>query len=239
MKFIEHYDPPYELANRSKHPVERPTKAWEAFAFKDKVRESLRYCQNNLCGYCEIEVDERSRLGAHLEHIRNKEFHPNLTFDYRNIILSCFSTGGEVNALGEDLTAVSCGHSVGKRTQHNEELFISPTELNCQSFFSYELTGEIVPAYSLSESSIEYRRAKYTIDLLNLNCARLVRQRLEVLEEGYKIIDAFDYGQGNSNREGLRHFLSLELKPASTGYRQYFAFISLRQQFWSSLYQQL
>ena len=165
-------------------------------------------------------TDEQN-IGSHVEHILPKEIHPELTFDYDNLMFSCFATGGEIKADEKDHAPVSCGHAALKRTNNfDESLFIKPTDSDCERYFSFELDGEILPHPKLNDN--ESQRAQYTIGLLNLNCLRLKRLREDVIIEGYKIIDDLQDSVG-----ALQHFLELETLEFNGKLRD---FINLRKQ---------
>lgn len=65
-------------------------------------------------------------------------------------------------------------------------------------------------------------KTQNTIDVLNLNCKRLKRQREAVLEEGFEIINEL-----LDNSEALNYFLDLELNSVNNNY---FSFINLRRE---------
>ncbi len=101
---------------------------------------------------------------------------------------------------------VSCGHCQGKRQwPAYDPRFVSPTEPDCERYFAYRAgDGTVRPSPGLSAADAE--RAEYTINLLNLNCRRLCRERKDMLEEGYRIIAELD-----DSPAALGNFLDLEL----------------------------
>lgn len=104
--------------------------------------------------------------------------------------------------------------------QYDETLFIRPTEADCERYFFYELDGRIVPADNLSAQDTQ--RAVHTIEVLNLNCLRLIRHRAEVISEGYRILSELE-----SSPQAQQTFIELELSTYNGKLR---AFINTRKQ---------
>lgn len=192
---------------------EEATSSWRSFTGKEELSLNLNYIQKGLCAYCEISLD--SSLGNHIEHIKPKSIHPNLTFQYENLVLSCISSE---NINPNDPT-LSCGHY--KKSNYDNNLFISPTDPNCSTFFSCNLFGQIEPSLGLSES--EKQKVFYTIEVLNLNSLRLVRQRETIINEGFEIISELQ-----NDKESLKYFLELEFEEVNGKYS--FPFINIRKE---------
>ena len=119
------------------------------------------------CSYCEIilfsenkdSTEDKEDKECHIEHIKPKSKFGNLTFDYRNFLISC----------SENKT---CGHS---KQSIWDELFINPVEENPEEYFSYSIrTGKIIPK---KENGLEYEKAVKTIKILNLNENKLCEYR--------------------------------------------------------------
>ena len=219
---------PRLLANRQQQPVVEPRSAWQRFNGKQEVHQALLPAQKHLCAYCEIDLDDSPNgLGYHIEHIESKTLNPHLTFEFQNLMLSCFRTGGELRPTNEDPNPVSCGHAELKRdNQYDAAKFIKPTEQDCQKYFFYELDGRVVPHDELTEA--EFARAKHTIDVLNLNCLRLKRQREEVIVKGFEIYDDL-----KDDTNALECFIDLEINEIATN--KLFAFHTTRCQFFQDL----
>lgn len=183
-----------------------------------QLRNELSILQKGLCAYCQIRLD--SDIGCHIEHIWPKHAHPATTFQWSNLVLSCTDSHeiGPTRQTG----GVSCGHSENKRKwPAYDQRFISPTEPDCERYFEYRASdGNVRPANGLSTA--DTARASYTIDLLNLNCMRLCRQRKDMLEEGYRIISEL-----RTDASALKHFLDCELAEVGGKLR---AFFTARQQ---------
>ena len=216
--------PPLLQSCKTRQPIPiNPTEAWQRFTKRTTSRKQLKAAlhtrQNGLCVYCEIALEnsDNQNIGSHVDHILPKEKHPALTFDYHNLVLSCFSTGGEIKADEQDPTPVSCGHAQLKRTNNfDESLFIKPTDSNCEHFFSFELDGGAIPHPGLSSPDID--KAEHTLEVLNLNCLRLKRLREDTITQLYLIVSELQ-----SDNDVLKRFLTLELQETKS-------FINARKQ---------
>lgn len=205
-------DVPFELdrTHRANPVPANPAGAWNSFGGKDAVRRRLRHLQQHLCAYCECELD--SALGFHIDHVRAKSTFPQGTFLWTNLVLSCIHS----DEIGAVSNSVSCGHAKGSCPR----LPIEPTDPDCASHFNYSLSGKIGP--SPQGDTADQTRAHNTIALLNLNARRLVRERIEMLEEGYRELNAL-----GSDSVALEHFLACELDETNGKLRPY---ISARRQ---------
>ncbi|WP_103919469.1 retron system putative HNH endonuclease, partial [Candidatus Venteria ishoeyi] len=179
--------------------------------------------QQGLCAYCENRLD--SDMGQHIEHVQPKSRYPEKTFDYDNLVLSCRDS----DALkgGVDISDSSCGHYKGSR--YNAGKFISPIDADCEHYFFYSLTGEIL--VSDKSSTEEQEKVNYTVnELLNLNCRRLVRERADILLEGFRILQDL---KNQENDEVLKYFLDSELQSTNGKLQSY---TSIREQHLKSYY---
>jgi uncharacterized protein (TIGR02646 family) len=150
-----------------------PMEAWNKFSGKDELRQDLLLIQKGLCAYCENKLN--TDLGYHIEHIVPKAGNPHLTFEYTNLILSCIASEQLKNNTAT--SGISCGHA--KKSMYDKDLFVSPASTGCERYFRYELNGEIVPNPHLDSNNRD--KATYTIDLLKLNCLRLIRERESIM----------------------------------------------------------
>lgn len=215
---IKHKEVPRKLANRKEKGIpENPSNSWNSFNGKDELKVALTHLTFGLCAYCENRLD--TNLGSHIEHILSKSLNPELTFEYTNLMLSCIQDGKVEDDT--DTNPVSCGHSpLKKENNYNEELFIKPTELNVEKYFSFEVNGKIIPKAGLN--SVETQKVEHTLDVLNLNCNRLTRQRHKIIVEGYEIISEL------KSDEEINNLISLETDKVNGKYL--FSFINLRRQ---------
>ena len=182
-----------------------PEKAWENLGSgcKQEITNNyLRPEQYYLCAYTEIDLDE---LGCHIEHIKPKSRYPEYTFDYQNLILSGFNSDELQYYEYTDRFGghFKCGDG-SERDKYDSDLFISPLQVECENYFSYEVNGQVEPKPNLSAE--EKKRAIYTRDALNLNAPYLVRERRKVIEEMLPIIDDL-----LDNPYALYHFADMDL----------------------------
>lgn len=212
MIYVKHHTTaPRKLANRFTQGIPaNPQASWQSFDGKQELKENLSVIQNGLCAYCEIRLD--TSIENHLEHIDSKSLNPHKTFEYSNIVCSCIKDSLLDN---EDANPISCGHAKRRRS-----IDIKPTDIECEKYFSFDLFGRVVPNEILTIE--EKQKAQNTINILNLNCKRLKRQRETVIDEGYKIINEF-----LSDTDALNNFLDLELNTVNN---KYFSFINLRRE---------
>jgi uncharacterized protein (TIGR02646 family) len=127
----------------------------------DKQRLSLSFLDEQfyICGYCCGNVGIGN---AHNEHIvPQSRCKGQESLDYDNMIASC-------NAKE------TCGH--GKNREYDEKEFISPLERDCERHYKYTIDGAIV---GIDE------KAKYTIELLNLNSGPLKNARRNILKQSF------------------------------------------------------
>lgn len=130
--------------------------------------------QNEYCPYCEKRIYDNS--DGHIEHIKPRDYYPKEFQNYDNLLVSC----NEKN---------SCG--MYKKNKYDDK-FINPVIDNPLTYFNYNIaSGEIIPK-SNDDHSNEYKKAIYTIEVLNLNCYELTEARkalidiLEVYRENYE-----------------------------------------------------
>ena len=133
---------------------------WNDFQGTDEyraVKGSLICQQDNLCGYCEIVIQ---MTDSHIEHLKDKHNYPLDKFNYNNFIASCQHTD-------------SCGHNKG--TGYFPK-FVSPFDNNCEQKFTYTRNGKIIPS---DENDSD---ARDTINILGLNCKRLIDRRVGIIK---------------------------------------------------------
>ncbi len=152
---------------------------WQRFGDKQEVLDCLLAEQYQLCCYSELRAD-RQGLGYHIEHVENKSQHPQRTFDYSNLAASALHSADlapfvAAQPVGQQPQAIFGGHAPGKQQAVDMQRFVSPHQADCPRFFAYLSDGRIVPVDGLDHIAAD--RARYTIDLLNLNSPYLLIQR--------------------------------------------------------------
>jgi uncharacterized protein (TIGR02646 family) len=144
-----------------------PLDKWNDYSDeKIKLREYiLKEEQNYLCIYCESKVTKEN---SHLEHIKPKSLNINLTFDYNNIVVSC---NGTTFNPSDDKKQYNCGHK--KEAKHEEYKFLDPTRYkDIGLYFIYDYDD-----FKIYPSGKDDIKAKYMIDILQLNSGSLINAR--------------------------------------------------------------
>ncbi len=113
--------------------------------------------QDHLCAFTELRL-YASSSSSHIDHFRKRSLFPELTFDYRNLMVSC--------------NLEFCGAKFKDRRIVPEDyrLLINPTREDPADHLTYSFTGRIIPRRGSP-------KGERTISLLNLNHRALVEHR--------------------------------------------------------------
>ena len=167
-----------EPAEFTKYKSKNKIINWDSFnaEIKQVLKQYLLEEQeNSCCPYCEMEINLND---SQIEHIKPKDKFPKLLADHDNLVACC-------------LESKRCGNSKANKW---DELFINPVIENPEDYFEYDIkTGEITPIF---KEGNRYEKAKYTIDLLNLNDNRLCNIRRKY------ILEFSNYTKYNKNSLG-------------------------------------
>ena len=120
------------------------------------LKEQLRQEQKGLCCYCCQILEDKTTV----EHLKSRDKHPELTFDYGNLLLSCKQSKQCDNAKG------------------NKELDLTPLMIECDAEITLKFNGELNP---------KSKRAEQAINLLNLNNADLCQRRERLIGDLFGI----------------------------------------------------
>lgn len=191
---------PERLANYREH---HPRDTWDKFHKRDRVgyrqlKEQLLRDQHGLCAYCEISI-RLSDNEDEVDDFRVEHFHPksgtersehNYHLDWRNLLGVCHGDSQPYVAEARYRYASrvedrSC--DVPKSDKALENVILNPLEIPASSrLFKYDpFTG----AMEVDEETCPrelIRKARRSVEELNLNCERLKRLRraaMEVLQE--------------------------------------------------------
>lgn len=159
MKYIDRQQSPASFEQWKSH---NRTANWNDFSESEvyqEVKEQLLNQQEQMCGYCEIAIMTTGQ-SSHIEHLKDRHNFPQEIFNYDNFIASCQYSD-------------SCGHKKGSKYFNG---FVSPFDLNCQDRFTYTRDGRIIP------SDENDTNAQKTIEILGLNCKRLVDRRKGIIK---------------------------------------------------------
>lgn len=174
----------------------------------DDCREDLINCQSGLCAYCEVDIRDNNPLKCRIEH-----FHPksdvtpeiNWALDWGNFLAVCaggsFAYAGSADHILEPIAEnLSCdAHKdrmiqIKKLEEKCEGWVLNPYELMAApSLFKLDLsTGRLHPNPEVCDAHAPWPNNKhldtktlvqYTIDMLNLNCARLSEARVRIIRD--------------------------------------------------------
>lgn len=121
-------------------------------ADKAEVWQALDAMQGRLCAYCEAGLNVHRR---HIEHFRDRDRHPQGTFDWANLLGNCDRLE-------------SCGHHKdSKAGRYDPADLVDPTREDPDHFFRFGADGTITLRPRLSEP--ERHRASETLRVLNLD----------------------------------------------------------------------
>jgi uncharacterized protein (TIGR02646 family) len=152
-----------------------PTANWRDFheLAKDVYFETREHIlleeQNCLCGYTELPIEEVN--DCHLDHYVKRDFAPNRTFDWNNLIASC--NDDDFGAKYKDNTSKI-------RVADYTSIF-NPVEDDVQQYFYYNEFGEIEALPDL-EPILKDKVAK-TVAVFNLEHPSLVERRKRIIED--------------------------------------------------------
>lgn len=160
MKHIAKGDEPsFWKAYVKKHPRENYLENMnkkEKQVVVQHLREYMLKEQFGICCYCCGSLEYEN---SHIEHIKPRDSYPKLSMAYSNMLVSCKESE-------------HCGMKKGNK--FDEEKFVSPLDMKCESNFSYEPDGTIIGE---TDSGV------YTVELLNLNTYGLKAARRALFEE--------------------------------------------------------
>ena len=156
---------------------------WTAFrrrvTVKNDVYDALLREQGYICCYCGMQI---TRDTSHIEHFKPKSniTYVHLVLDYTNLLVSCKGESEE-----EHRVPVHCGHK--KDDWYDEQLMVSPLEVNCANFFRYAASGEILATDELDKQEA----AKTTIEKLGLDIEKLRLMRSAAIDAALLAIEGF------------------------------------------------
>lgn len=212
--------------------AEQATSRWHSYGHKQVLlTEHLLVEQLGLCGYSEVDAEVLG-LGFHIEHVENKSQNPARTFDHYNLIASAFSSQEGLPLAKAQNWELFGGHASGKQSHPSPvdmTRLVSPLLPDCARFFAYLSNGTVEPQLNLSTQ--DSARARYTIDILNLNSRFLVSLRQEWWEE----LEAL-YEDHLPRGWSINHLASVDLLPRN---QRLSPFFTLTRQFFGPVAERL
>ncbi|NES01326.1 MAG: TIGR02646 family protein, partial [Symploca sp. SIO1B1] len=170
---------------------------------KRDVYAALLQEQGYLCCYCMIRITNSNNSAqagnedsdpCHIEHLKPQEKFPQLDLDYNNLLASCKAEQSKTNPPPPS----RCGYK--KDNWYDEKLLVSPLQPDCESFFRYSITGEIMPVADPEK----HTAAQATIERLGLNLDRLRDKRKRVMDDILDIIDTLTDEEIDQLIQGLK-----------------------------------
>jgi len=142
---------------------ENPREWKDIDPISSKLKTHMLEEQDNYCPYCEkhitYNINDKTPPNPHIDHIWPQSKFPKKRFDYNNLILSCSSEGSSKKQYTGGFH---------KDNVFDEKLFINPVTENPMDYVTHSATGDIISIIDNS-NNVAYKRAIYTIKLLNLN----------------------------------------------------------------------
>jgi len=142
---------------------------------REKVIESLLIEQGYICCYCGGRID----LACNIEHVITRTDSQDKELDFQNFLVSCL--GG---ISRENKKSRHCNNF-----RSNKELPISPFDKDCESYFKYKNTGEVVSNKKRKNSSEDFESAEKTIENLGLNSKTLTEKRSNFINQTLALIE--------------------------------------------------
>lgn len=173
MQFIEKQSPPDEFVKyKRKDGASYRDLSQNSIEVKTCLRTSLLEEQGYICCYCGINIRADESI---IEHVKDQDHHPQLQLEYNNLACSC--KGGQDKRNNNPLYPLFCDAN-----KNNQEIFVSPLELNCNDRFVFDDAGNI---FGLDEG------AEKTISILNLDNVKLKNQRKNAID-AYRYLEDED-----------------------------------------------
>lgn len=135
---------------------------------RGSVHISLLSEQGYICCYCCKSVDQSN---SHIEHLDpQSKTDAELSLDYKNMLASC----GRDTYKPEYRWPEYCGNK-----KRDLAIGVSPLQANCEEFFNYSSTGEILPT---ANNLAHQKDAQRTIEVLGLNHYDLTQGGIQALK---------------------------------------------------------
>ena len=170
MKKINRNNPPQEFLDLVNGPA-RPHN-WDEFVrdYSDlyhALRNQLLAEQHDTSGYTEKHLDANGNI--HIDHFRRKGiFGAAVTFDNTNMVVD-----------ERDCRLYGAGFKDARVTKEDYQWLIDPISENPDDFFTYMADGTMIPRRDIEAEKA--KRAKFTIDMFNLNHPHLRNKRRDLM----------------------------------------------------------
>lgn len=171
-----------------------------------KLLDQIYKEQGGICCYCGAKLLYPDTNYYSVEHVKPRSKYIELVGEYENLLLSCHISEEKHKNISDEV--LSFGLTGKEKTaavrklihcdeyKEDNEIEISPLDKNCDSRFKYHINGNVSP--TVSSDSVSQK----TIDILNLNCSLLVKQR-------FAVIDSFIEGENEMDEAQYVEYLNL------------------------------
>lgn len=188
-----------------------PGADWSSVTGKDKqeMREHAWVEQHGLCAYCMSWLQKTDDASMKIEHYETRAGAKEKQFYWNNLLGVCKGDiGVEEGEKGGD-HRFHCDTYRGNLITAHQTLYVHPAQFppDAGVLFSYTLEGEIRPAQGLSPDA--QNEVRKTIERLNLNIARLKRNRKAVIAAARKELEK------KATRKHVEQLLEIANKPNS------------------------
>ena len=195
-----------ELQNGATELTEGAKEIFDRRTIWTEIKEDLEHLSFGKCWYSEA----RENVSYyHVDHFRPKNKSIDLdgsrkmgywwlAYDWRNYRIS----GSVINTAKRDKFAVLRNRAENPATPIDDELIylLDPTKQDDVFLLTFNENGEAMPL-NPNGDTWEHKRARYTIEVLNLNNSKLVRARKKVWRNIGKIIESIQQLQLENNRK--------------------------------------
>lgn len=150
---------------------------WDDVTAADRaaIRAGLTALHGRRCAYCEGSLDQ---LDEHIEHLCQRSRHPNRTFDWANLFLSCTrmdSCGKHKDTCGQSNAA--CADHANHCHAYECKNLIDPGREEPERFFRFLSDGSIVLRSGLSDDDAFRARETLRVFSLDARHGRLRKMR--------------------------------------------------------------
>ncbi|GAX34757.1 retron system putative HNH endonuclease [Nodularia sp. NIES-3585] len=180
--------------------------SWENFSNPEKldVHQSLLQEKGFICCYCGRQINSDN---SHIEHLKPRTNYPELALDYKNMLASC-----QKDTIRKE--PLHCGKKKDK--WYDDNLMVSPLDVNCADYFRYTEDGQILAQQSPDKKDA----ADTTINKLGLNIDKLKSLRSDAIDG---ILEGFEE---LTNDEKQKLFLSFSQFNTNGQYEEFCAAIA-------------
>ena len=128
--------------------------------------------QGGICCYCGAKLEYPYGAQYRVEHVKPKEKYPELSGEYKNLLLSCRPSQEEVETRKGTPKKGQKGLMHCDEAKESKEITYSPLNLDCVNAYAYGIDGSI--------TGID-KAANKDIETLGLGCEYLKRRRCEAI----------------------------------------------------------